>query len=140
MRIGSFPTPPSINLKRLDTSALRSAGKLLGQVVRSSSQSGFDPARASQASGQGVASNLSPPPASLGTKGVLDPDPNFDMRKLVVNRLGEDAAKLFDQLPPEQQKEMAMQAMLQRIGSNLVVNMLQTLHDMSKSIVQNTRY
>jgi hypothetical protein len=87
-----------------------------------------------------VASNLSPPPASLGTKGVLDPDPNFDMRKLVAGRLGEDAAKLFDQLPPEQQKEMAMQAMLQRIGSNLVVNMLQTLHDMSKSIVQNTRY
>ena len=108
--------------------------------MRSGSQSGFDAARARQASGQGVTSNLSPPPASLGTKGALDPDPNFDMRKVVVGRLGEDAAKLFDQLPPEQQKEMAMQAMLQRIQSNLMVNMLQTLHDMSKVIVQNSRY
>ncbi|QRO00647.1 hypothetical protein JRI60_17225 [Archangium violaceum] len=83
---------------------------------------------------------MSSPPAYLGTKTSLAPAQGFDMRALVANQLGEDTAKLFDQLPPAQQKELAMQAMLQRFNSNLVTNMLQSLHDMSKSIAQNTRY
>jgi hypothetical protein len=140
MRVGNFGSIPSIRLGKIATSALRSAEELLGKVVRSNSQSGFGLAASGAHAGTGGASNLNRPPASLGTKAALAPSPDFDLRKMVAENLGEDTAKLFDELPPQQQKELAMQAMLHRIESNLVSNMLQTLHDMSKSILQNTRY
>lgn len=140
MRVGNFGSIPSIRLGKIATSALRSAGEILGKVVRSKSQSGFELAAGSAQAGMGGASNLSRPPAALGTKAALEPPADFDMRKLVEKNLGKDAAKLFDELPPEQQKELAMQAVLHRIESNLLSNMLQTLHDMSKAITQNTRY
>ncbi|WP_257457952.1 hypothetical protein [Archangium lipolyticum] len=140
MRIGNFGSVPSINLGKIATSALRSAGEILGKVVHSGSQSGFELAGSSPHSATGGASNLSHPPATLGTKAALAPPPGFDMRKLVEKNMGKDAAKLFDELPPEQQKELAMQASMQNIGTNLLSNMLQTLHDMGKAIAQNTRY
>jgi hypothetical protein len=62
-------------------------------------------------------------------------------RKLIADNMGEDMAKEFDKLPQAQQKEMAMQTALQKTmrTSQLLTNMLQTLHEMSKAIIQNTR-
>ncbi len=62
-------------------------------------------------------------------------------RALIAENMGSEAAAMFDGLPPAQQKEMAMQAAMQKTAriSQLMTNMLQTLHEMSKSIIQNTR-
>lgn len=62
-------------------------------------------------------------------------------KNLIAENMGAEAAAMFDGLPPAQQKEMAMQAAMQKTAriSQLMTNMLQTLHDMSKSIIQNTR-
>lgn len=62
-------------------------------------------------------------------------------RSLIADNMGPEAAAQFDSLPPAQQKEMAMQAAMQKTAriSQLMTNMLQTLHEMSKSIIQNTR-
>jgi hypothetical protein len=48
---------------------------------------------------------------------------------------------MYDQVPQEQKNEMAMQAAVQRTAriSQLMSNLLQTMHDMSKTIIQNTR-
>ncbi|QRO00419.1 hypothetical protein JRI60_16010 [Archangium violaceum] len=62
-------------------------------------------------------------------------------RSMIAENMGAEAASMFDGLPPAQQKEMAMQAAMQKTAriSQLMTNMLQTLHEMSKSIIQNTR-
>jgi hypothetical protein len=62
-------------------------------------------------------------------------------KSLIAENMGPEAAAMFDGLPPAQQKEMAMQAAMQKTAriSQLMTNMLQTLHEMSKSIIQNTR-
>jgi hypothetical protein len=69
------------------------------------------------------------------TMGATNPE------QFIRDNMGGQAADLFKQLPPEQQKEMAMQAAMQRTAriSQLMTNMLQTLHDMSKAIIQNSR-
>jgi hypothetical protein len=64
-----------------------------------------------------------------------------DPREYIRRNMGDDAAKMYDQVPDEQKKEMAMQAAIQRTAriSQLMSNLLQTMHDMSKTIIQNTR-
>jgi hypothetical protein len=64
-----------------------------------------------------------------------------DPREYIRQNMGNEAAAMYDQVPDEQKKEMAMQAAIQRTAriSQLMSNLLQTLHDMSKSIIQNTR-
>ncbi len=75
--------------------------------------------------------------AAQGTNGLGEGE--LDLRKLVEESLGQEAAELFDQLPMEQKREMAMQATIQRNRSQSVGNLLQTLHDMKKAVLQNTR-
>ncbi|WP_257458597.1 hypothetical protein [Archangium lipolyticum] len=62
-------------------------------------------------------------------------------REYIRQNMGDEAAAMYDQVPDEQKKEMAMQAAIQRTAriSQLMSNLLQTLHDMSKTIIQNTR-
>jgi hypothetical protein len=64
-----------------------------------------------------------------------------DPKEYIRRNMGEEAAAMYDQVPDEQKKEMAMQAAIQRTAriSQLMSNLLQTMHDMSKSIIQNTR-
>ena len=64
-----------------------------------------------------------------------------DPKEFIRRNMGEEAAAMYDQVPQEQKNEMAMQAAVQRTAriSQLMSNLLQTMHDMSKTIIQNTR-
>jgi hypothetical protein len=66
---------------------------------------------------------------------------NTNPREYIRQNMGDDAAALYDKVPEDQKKEMAMQATIQRTTriNQLMSNLLQTLHEMSKSIIQNTR-
>jgi hypothetical protein len=64
-----------------------------------------------------------------------------DPKEFIRRNMGDEAAAMYDQVPQEQKNEMAMQAAVQRTAriSQLMSNLLQTMHDMSKTIIQNTR-
>jgi hypothetical protein len=109
-----------------------------------------------------TATNIGAPGAPNGNTGVVGPQASggaastgvgqavggsasnllkTDPREYIRRNMGDEAASMYDQVPDEQKKEMAMQAAIQRTAriSQLMSNLLQTMHDMSKSIIQNTR-
>jgi hypothetical protein len=94
--------------------------------------------------GAGAAGGTGSTTATGTTGGVANQTGQYNpanARALIAENMGSEAAAMFDGLPPAQQKEMAMQAAMQKTAriSQLMTNMLQTLHEMSKSIIQNTR-
>ncbi len=116
-------------------------GKLLGINSPTTANIGAPGAPTAAGGGAGVTSTTgagsTPVAGAVGgvNLGATNPE------QFIRDNMGGQAADLFKQLPPEQQKEMAMQAAIQRTAriSQLMSNILQTLHDMSKSIIQNTR-
>ena len=109
-----------------------------------------------------TSANLGAPGAPAGNTGVVGPQASggaastgvgqavggsaanllkTDPKEFIRRNMGDEAAAMYDQVPQEQKNEMAMQAAVQRTAriSQLMSNLLQTMHDMSKTIIQNTR-
>ncbi|HSP81158.1 MAG TPA: hypothetical protein VLQ93_21740 [Myxococcaceae bacterium] len=156
---------PSLNLGGIAKSVLSNVTKTLSKTAGSFFKSGFDAAKQTLFGEIGKMLGIKPPSAAnigapgappaagggmgiggAGNSPVANAAGNVNLgatnpEQFIRDNMGGQAADLFKQLPPEQQKEMAMQAAIQRTAriSQLMSNILQTLHDMSKAIIQNTR-
>jgi hypothetical protein len=66
---------------------------------------------------------------------------NTNVRDMIKNAFGEEVAKHYDTASLDQKKDLEMQAIMNRTSrmNQLMTNILQTMHEMSKAIIQNTR-
>lgn len=96
------------------------------------------PVTAAGASASGQASGTASTTAVGHQASVSD---SSTVRKMIADNLGPEMLKEFDNLTPAQQRDMAFQVAQQRTQrmNQLLTTMLQTLHEMSKAIIQNVR-
>jgi hypothetical protein len=162
LKISGFPLPKISLGNSVGGSLLSKVTSTLKKVVGDFGKSGFEAATRSILNQRTNQAGLSSPstvtigaPKALATggmagttagsqAGMTNAAGKFDpaeARKLIADNMGPEMAKDFDGLPPAQQRDMAIQVALQKTmrTNQLLTNMLQTLHEMSKAIIQNTR-
>jgi hypothetical protein len=140
--IGGFP---KINLGKIVGGPLLNGIKnTLKTIVGHSGKSSFDAVRRNPLEQSIRPLSLgSPAKAGIGAPGagaLSSPDTDY-ARKLVSDNMGPEGLKLFNSATPDQQKELATQALVQKMTrtNQLLTSLLQSLHEMSKAIIQNTR-
>lgn len=114
------------------------------RTLPSPSQAGVgSPGASVTAAGAGASSQApgSVSSTTAATPAQAAPANSPNIRALIADNLGPEMLQEFDKLTPAQQRDMAFQVVQQKTQrmNQLLTNMLQTLHEMSKAIIQNTR-
>jgi hypothetical protein len=165
LRIGGFRLP-TLHLGNLAKSALHGATQSLAKAAGGFFKTGFDAAKQSLLQDLGKLLNLPKPPSTLGSPGVpaggaaaggSAAGPNMLEEQFRLNNtnlhqsphaptwieqeLGKGAAAGWDSMPKSAQEDLQRQAALQRASrmTQMMTTLLQTLHEMAKSGIQNIR-